>query len=790
MDYYAHSRTTSDGSMQWQYLLDHLQNAAKIAADCLHNCGLGKAAYLAGLAHDCGKFTAEYQAYLKQESNKTRGSVIHSFQGCRLIMERFHDTDRYDRKRAAEMLAYVVGAHHGLFDCVGEGRKIGLKYRTEKQNISYEEAAQAFLKNCIDAEELEELFDKAAAEIGAIVGQMDERYRDDEEFCFEVGMLTRLLLSAVIEGDHRDTAMFMENAEFPVWPEDMRPIWKEQLDFLEEKIAQFPQNTFVEKARHCISEQCKQFAEKPGGIYRLNAPTGSGKTLSALRYALAHAARFNKKRLIFTSPLLTILDQNAKVLREYIGDESLILEHHSNVVQSEQKGDQLDQRELFIESWDKPIIITTLVQLLNNLFAGKISAIRRFHALVDSVIVIDEVQTVPAKLLSMFNLAIQFLSEQCGATIILCSATQPCLEKADHPLLKTPEDMVPYDRALWEAFDRTEIRSLGNKRQEQLPELVRDLMEETKSLLVVCNKKDEAARLLEETKDFAWKSFHLSAAMCMHHRRDTLEKVKEALKKEEKVLCVTTQVIEAGVDISLDCVVRLAAGMDSIVQAAGRCNRNGEHKTRQPVYIVNCTDEKLGRLPDIQRGKDATIALVSAFQNNQEAFDKNLASDAAIAYYYQSLYRSMNGKMQDYCIKEIRTSLLDLLSQNIRYADGDCDGIEDYCLYQAFQTAGKLFSVFDEDTTDVLVPYGKGKELIEELCSEKAEWDISYRQKLLQQAGEYSISLYRYQVEKLQKENALRSICGGCVLVLAEEYYDKSTGLIMEAQDIQTYQEV
>ena len=782
---YAHKKECPDGTTKRQSVKEHLRCAAAIAAASLRPCGLSGAAYLAGLLHDLGKYTDAFQSYLETG----RGSVIHSFQGCRFLLERFHPPEDGSRTLKAELLAYAVGAHHGLFDCVDETRTIGLKYRWEKPGIQYEEAAAAFLADCGDEAEVQGLFSRAAAELEEILAQIDSGYPQEEEYCFAVGLLERLLLSAVMEGDRRDTAEFMNDAVFPAWPEDMRPVWEGRLRFLEDGLAQLPRQTPVEKARHAISDQCRRFAEQPGGIYRLNVPTGGGKTLSSLRYALAHAAQYNRKRLIFTSPLLSILEQNAEVIRRYVGDDSLILEHHSNVVQTADTRESLDQRELLTQTWDAPIVITTLVQLLNILFDGKTTAIRRFHSLCGSVIVIDEVQTVPAKLLTMFNLAIRFLSEQCAATVVLCSATQPCLEQAAHPLPRVPRDMVPYDPALWAPFARTEIRPLDTIRQEDLPELVRGLMERTDSLLVICNTKKEAAGLVKRSEDAGWRTFHLSAAMCMQHRRDTLKELQNALARE-KVLCISTQVIEAGVDISFRSVLRLAAGMDNVVQSAGRCNRNGESPTRLPVYLVNCADENLSRLGDIQSGKDASMALLEAYQKDPEAFGGDLASDASIAFYYRSLYRGMKQGAQDDPLRRMKTSLFDLLSRNPRYADEDCSGLEDYCLYQAFRTAGQAFSVFEEDTTDVLVPYKAGKCLIAELRSGRGERDAAYREELLKKAGDYTVSLYQYQKKRLEDQGALLPLWGGCVLALREEYYDETMiGLNTEAER-ETYWEV
>lgn len=204
---------------------------------------------------------------------------------------------------------------------------------------------------------------------------------------------------------------------------------------------------------------------------------------------MTHAAKWNCSRIIFTAPLLSILDQNAQVIRDYIGDDALILEHHSNLAEPKETPERLQELELLTASWSAPIIITTLVQLLNTCFSGRTSAIRRFHALCGSVIVIDEVQTVPGKMLTLFNLAINFLSEVCGATIVLCSATQPCLEAADHPLHRQPVDLVPQQKALWDVFKRTDIQNAGCAKLEELSQIVTEVLSSCDSLLVVCNTK-------------------------------------------------------------------------------------------------------------------------------------------------------------------------------------------------------------------------------------------------------------------------------------------------------------
>ena len=775
----------------------HCRNAAKYASNAVDGIGFSNAAYLAALLHDAGKFKSEFTGYLldavMRKKPAKRGSINHTFAGVRFVLERWHESDELGYSEiTAELIAFAIGAHHGLFDCVGEKQENGFLHRQTKDGIGYEESIENYLLQCASQEELNGLFRLAEKEITPLLDRISDlpQQQDDalanREIFFYVGLLGRMLLSAVIEGDRRDTAEFMNNKFFPEWPTDMRSIWSDSLVQVERKLRKFPSDKPIHKARQYISDSCKAFAERSGGVYQLNVPTGGGKTLSSLRYALAHAKKWNKARIIFTSPLLSILDQNAKVIRDYVADDSLILEHHSNLAEPASESEQLGDLELLTETWESPIIITTLVQFLNTIFSGKTSSIRRFHALCNSIIVIDEVQTVPNKMLTLFNLAINFLSEICGATIVLCSATQPSLETVLHPLLQTPRDIVPRQQMLWDVFKRTEIQDEGCYRLEELPQLIENSITDCSSLLVVCNKKDEAVFLFETLSGDGIPCFHLSAAMCAAHRRDTLKALGMALEESraggKKVICISTQVIEAGVDISFQRVIRLTAGMDSVIQSAGRCNRNAESSTPAKVSIVQCTDENLVRLEDIRRGQTATVSLLDAYKKSPERFHGDLAGNEAIAFYYHQLYQSMDTGFQDDAVGEYG-SIFGLLADNPKYADANCAKVDHYFLHQAFQLAGRLFHVFDQDTTDVLVPYGKGRDLREDLIAaskDRGGLDYSYIKKLLEEAKLYSVSLYQYQFEKLTRQEALIPLFDGSAYALTDGFYDNNTGFSLK----------
>lgn len=779
MVFYAHIRDNGTGGMHAQTVADHCHNTAQYAHDCLAGIGLGEAGYFTGLVHDAGKLKQEFSDYLLQ-GRGSRGSVNHTFTGCRLVLEQFHG--KYAESctdLTAELIACAVAGHHGLFDCVDEDGHSGFLHRMEKEDIGYTESKQNFLEQCVTEEALAEQFHKADAELTLIYEKIALLAGEDgAEYAFHLGLLARLLLSAVIEGDRRDTAEFMNAVKYPENPAKAPGFWDPYLNHVEEKLNQFPREIPIQWARGLISDQCRAFAERPGGVYRLNVPTGAGKTLSSLRYALAHAKKWKKKRLIFTSPLLSILEQNAAVIREYLGDNSIVLEHHSNVLQTEETG-ALDLRELAVEGWDAPVIITTLVQLLNTLFDGKTTAIRRFQSLCSSVIVIDEVQTVPSRMLTLFNLAMAFLADVCGATILLCSATQPCLERADHPLRTCRGDVVPYDAKLWEPFRRTIITNAGSKTLEEIVVFARKSMDEVRSLLVICNKKDEAEYLFHALDAVADLCCHLSASMCPAHRRKTLSKLHWALENGKRCLCIATQVIEAGVDISFERVIRLSAGMDSVIQAAGRCNRHGERDQPVPVYVVPLLGENLSRLQEIQRSKNATGSLLEAFRRDPDRFENDLSSDASIQYYYRKLYGSMPKEYQDYYIKQKNVTLYNLLSCNTKYWDDSSPFCGKFMLYQAFRLAGTLFEVFDDTTRDVVVPYGDGAKLISELTG-AVQPDPAFLADWLRRAKAYTVSMYDYQIHSFA--GALMEYSG--ILVLRPGYYDESTGLIRKPQEL------
>lgn len=811
MKYIAHL-LYKDGAHVEQTLKDHCTQTAIYAANSLSTSGFYHTGYLTGLLHDMGKAKKEFVDYLEtavRGEQVVRGSVNHTFAGAVYMLERFH-TDSSDiwEKLTSEVIAYAIGAHHGMFDCVDLDGKNGFMHRLQKdrKEIGYEESIHHYFEEVVSQEEVDSRFKKAKAEIQTFFSAAKAEYEGSfEKVFFQISMLTRMLLSAVINGDRRDTFEFM-NQHVGKVEVDLPVDWTKQWKYLENKIQNFDCTSPLNQVRGEISKQCLDFAQKPCGIYRLNVPTGGGKTIASYRYMLAHAKQYQKKRIIFIIPLLSVLEQNAKVIRDYTLDQDMILEHHSNVVHEKKQGDELDPYEMTAESWDAPIVISTMVQLLNLLFSSQTSAVRRMRALCDSVIVIDEVQSLPKKVTAMFNMAMNFLSRFCRTTIVLSSATQPCFEEIKWPLHFAGEpDMVRLSREQLTVFQRAEIVDKTDKHGMDLDECVSffcQRMEQQHSLLVICNTKNEARQLYQKMKEVdgqdEWELYHLSTAMCQKHRTEVLEEIQGKLsalqcairekKKGKKLICISTQLVEAGVDFSFEAVVRVLAGVDNLAQAAGRCNRSNEYEHPGMVYLIKLKQENLSMLKEISCAQDSTRNVLAC---KSMWAGESLIGETATRLFYHFLFEASKAELE-YPVQdqEVTFYLAKLLGNRNDHASKMEK--DQYQLRQPFLTIGRMFRVFDENTTDVLVPYENGKQIIEELRSledvRNFPWKLQEMKKIMQQAKFYTVSLYEWQKKKLDDNGMLHRICSGRILVLNEQVYDGECGLtIIKEQAVENF---
>jgi len=736
MEYWAHEN---------QSLKEHLSNVAKLAGEFGKKFDAEKCAGFAGLFHDLGKYTVEYQDYLNKSirGDKThRGDVIHAFQGAKFIL------DNIGVSLFADILANPIAAHHGgLYDNITDGEKTLLKKTQNEIELHYKECKIAF------ETEFKSLpnFDFCQNELMNFCTNCDVQKLNVR---FMLHLLTKAIYSCLIDADRCDSAGFVIENEIPDW--------NEFLNKLEVHLGTFNHSTELNKTREKISNECKKAGTKEQGIYSLSIPTGGGKTLSSLRFALEHAKKHNLEHIIYVIPYLSILDQNAKIINEILGEEN-ILEHHSNL---ELPNDEKKENEhsLLTSRWDSPIIFTTMVQFLETVYSNKASKLRKFHNMAKSLFIFDEIQSLPIKCIHLFNDTVNFLYFFGKSTVLLCTATTPHLCNVERPVkMSKNQELISLSEEELKCFKRTNIKQSS----KCVLELIKEQLNAGKSTLVILNTKTTAKSIFEQCKDLTCEKVFLTTDLCPAHRIDILEKLRNSLTNKKLSLCISTQLIEAGVDISFDTVIRSCAGMDSIVQAAGRCNRNGEHSEPQNVFIVDIEEENLDMLEEIKEGKDCTRRVFG--ENNN--FDMSKYIDAYYKYYYE--IGDIKDKM-DYKIKN--TSIYNLLDMNCLYFKNRplSEGLP-----ASFRMASENFSVIDKQQTGIIVPYGEANDLVKKFQKEFKP-DEKYR--ILRKLQKYTVSVYSYKLTKLEENRAIRKI-NDDFYYLWDAYYDEQIGLLEEPKN-------
>lgn len=794
----AHIRK-SDGAVQ--SLESHCTQVAKICEQTAHPLGLSKAAYLLGLLHDMGKATEKFKEYLFEacHNSETPSPYHHSFAGAIFVYRRWFCDENEDmyRHAAAQIFSLCICGHHaGLMNCLNEhmtsdfleNMKLGEKSR-------YDESSEWFLKNVVLAEKLDLLFEEAQQEIKKFIKERIRKQKNRKSFEFQLGMLTRLLLSILVDADRWDSACF-EYGTDPTAPPCEADWEKLFASFEEFRKRELNSSDEIGKIRSEISDRCAEKAADRGGIYTLCVPTGGGKTFSSLRYALKHAAVYKKKRIFYIIPYNTILDQNAQDIRTALSDYPSILEHHSNVVMPTEE-EQESYRRL-TERWDSDIVLTSLVQFLDSCFGAPNTDARRLCRLTNAVLIFDEIQSLPKHCKTLFEQAITFLCSCCGSTVILCTATQPKLE-----LTPQPEELMNDCTKLFEKMKRvTYIPQLktplyNGKAAEKISVLL-----SKQSVLTIVNTKAVArgvyhevvARLpemgmvpvsatlnsfdeeLSPLKKNEVLCVHMSTLLCPTHRKQLIKQIKLRLKQGSRVFCVSTALIEAGINVSFPTVVRSLTGLPSIVQAAGRANRSMEYESGN-VYIWEFCDEKLGSLPDIQNGGNIARCIFS------EESSAEPDSPEEIGRYF-SLEENYTKKTKDYPLGGERPTLYSLISDNdelVRKAS-DFKENRDLILHQSFRTAYREFEVIAQNTKTVIVPFGSGKELIAQLKSESSMKQLRF---LLKAAQAYCVALPESTFKRLCEEKAILGFDDIGVYCLKEGYYDQNSGVTLERGELE-----
>ncbi len=822
IDLIAHIRKDTK---EEQSVEEHLLGTAEIAQELGKELGIASLSKLTALVHDLGKMRNRFEEYLRAsitESRKTRrGEVNHSSAGAIFLEENYNKGERYS-KLTAQLMVVAVFSHHGLYDCIDLEGKNCYRKRVEHQiELDYEEVIENFQKSSIHKEYLDELFEKAMEEVSSII---EKAKRNNIKAYFMAGVLERMLLSILIDADRLDTAIFSGDCtKEDFWERNKKELCNKEIsDELQKNMQKYVndledrkvENEEIANIRKQISRECEQFAKNPSGIYRLPVPTGGGKTISSFRYALKHAKEYKKKRIFYIAPYVSILDQNANVIKDVIGKEKedFVLVHHSNVITKmedmEQKGElkELEDKETYrhlTENWEHPIVITTFVQFLNTLFSDSTQSIRRFHNLANSVIIIDEIQTLPIRMTALFNQMMNILHEIFGATIVLCSATQPKLEQEGLEFsinYTEPKDMISNVPMLYEKLKRVKVEIKKEKLDRmKIAEFLMERIEEKQSLLCILNTKTSARKVYENLQSLVeqWnqekpteeqiKVFHLSTNMCVQNRLDKLDEMKVLLDRKTrkgKVICISTALIEAGVDISFECVVRGRAGLDSIAQAAGRCNRNGE-AIEGTVYIIREKEERLGNLPEIKNGIQCSGPVLDDFLERPDYYQMDLFSPIALEKYYAKKYNPNDKTLKQEMRYPLRDggNMVDLLTKNEKgvtaYKGETGKKPENLMMCQAFRTAGKEFEVIVQNTTGVIVPYKEGKKIIVDLCKDSYKIDVK---DLLKQAQHYTVNLYPNQIEQLNQKGGIITILDNSVMVLKEGFYKEDFGVFTEGE--------
>ena len=817
-NYIAHVRK-ADG--QPQSLQTHLTETSEIAKLLAAKLDLEQEGELLGLMHDFGKYSHKFQKYIHdetglfnpdlddEESTPNGSKVDHSTAGAQWVYRELRKigAEQGIGELFGQMLGLCIASHHGegLIDCLdGEGNPKWIERFNKTDELTH-------LAEC--EQNADEVVQQKAHELAgenlirnllkAVKLILSDSTTNDKIKEFYLGCLTRFLFSCLIDADRINSSDFEREAQKEVRRLTEKPDWQMVIDQVEAKLAGFQNRYPIDEIRRRISSDCLKRAVDPQGIYTLTVPTGGGKTLASLRYALHHAQKHNLDRIIYIIPYTSIIDQNAQVVREILG-EDWVLEHHSNLEPEKQSW----QDKLLCENWDKPIVFTTMVQFLDAWFGGGTRGARHIHPMTNSVLIFDEIQTLPVKCVHLFCNVLNWLTKFGKSTAVLCTATQPLLGELGlqnfpedkrgaitaRGLLRLPENaeiMGKYQDLdkLFADLSRVEIRfneKSGGWNVEEAGTFLLEQFQTTPSCLFIVNTKKWAQELYQycQKQNVPPEAlFHLSTHQCAAHRKAIFDTIKARLKNKEPVICISTQLIEAGVDISMACVIRALSGLDSIAQAAGRCNRHGEKKGKGQVWVLNLQEQDFTRiLPDIQAGKTHAERVFRDFAG------QDILQPEAMKRYFEYYFYQRSDEML-YSVKNSATgSLLDWLSDNALNPYGEKNNKRSKLLpllMQSFKSAGRAFQAIDAPTHAVIVPYGEGAGLIAKLCG---EWDPKEMYDAKKKAQRYSVNVFPNVWDKLQKENALHeTIEGSGIYYLDERYYNDEFGLSLDETSEMTF---
>lgn len=757
-----------------QSLCCHSRNVAEISASVSHYPDISK---LIAYLHDLGKASEAFQNYINNGGE--RGSVIHAWQGAFLADELFSDNCA-SAVLLKEIIGFCVTAHHNRLENGvapdGSTSFFDKFANTADSKYSFEDIKGKITESA--KLEFQKLFDNAKAETMGLLDKIRKAYHEKNSANFALGLFVKYLYSCLVNADRLDAYLFEINEAYSYRIAD----WDLLAGTFEKNISAFSNTAKIDVVRKSVSDKCKSASDRETGIYQLSVPTGGGKTLSSLRFSLHHCKRYGKKRIIYVIPYLSIIEQTAKNLKGILDlpeDNEVLFEHHSNIIEPEDEKSS-ETRKLTAADWNSPIILTTMVQFLESVISSKSGKLRKFAAMADSVIIFDEIQSLPIKAVNCFNGVVTFLCKMLNSTIILCSATQPALESAQRKNLLLQENPELINCA-------DDFKDIKRVRVSVEPEMDSDgasdfILEKAAvggNCLVIVNTKKSALEIygMLKRKSTDYDILHLSTSMCPIHRLQIIDKVRDCLKDNARVICVSTQLIEAGVDISFSCVVRAMSGLDSIAQAAGRCNRNGESVDPRTIYVFSLKDENLDKLLDIKSGKEITEQIVRNKTGEVDLLDEEVMKE-----FYRQYFAGKDSRM-DYPTAEGETvyamlSGNDYGKQNYKNKTGNSFP---HFIAQAFLTADENFSVIDENTKTVVAMYGDAENLLGEYRKQPTAVFTKKKAAILKKLLKYGVSLYEWQIKKLSEQNALYTLDAETnMIILSENYYSRQTGVVLE----------
>ncbi len=735
----AHAAKDANGAWRDPHdLAEHLAGVAALASSHALPFGAADWAHLAGMWHDLGKYRPRFQRYIRLASGfeadahikgEGHGKAPHSTAGAMLACDRF--------KVPGRVLAYLIAGHHaGLYDWFG-----GLDVRLDSTD-SHDELSEALAQhppaNILD-------HGTFTPDLRAIPGGKAG-----------FALWVRMLFSCLVDADFLDTEAYMDAGKANRrgnWPTVQHLL--EPFDWFMAEKTTTAAPTPVNLLRADILRQCREKAQETPGLFSLTVPTGGGKTLSSMAFALEHAKKHNKRRIIYVIPYTSIIEQTADIFRGIFGDA--VIEHHSNA--EVEPGAENSKSRLASENWDAPIVVTTNVQFFESLFAAKTSRCRKLHNIVESIVVLDEAQLLPPEFLQPILDVLNLLQTHYGVTVVLSTATQPALTTREYFDVKNNmrgldnvREIMSDPDLLYSQLERVNVRLPADWNTSVSWDALASEINQRDSVLAIVNRRKDARELWQRLPEG---KLHLSALMCGEHRSQTIKQIKARLKDNMPTRVVSTQLVEAGVDVDFPVVYRALAGLDSIAQAAGRCNREGRltetGKLGEVIVFIPPQPAPPGLL---RKGEDACRSVLHA--HTGKPLERGL-----FARYFEMLYHACDLDAQGI------NKLLEV--------DGQTLAIN-------FRTASEKFKLIqNEDSAPVIVRYrggDKDKDTIDMLLN-------TLRKKgpdrwLMRKLQRYTVTIHRREAMKLLSQGDVEEMIPGLYVQVSDWLYGPDLGLNLD----------